>query len=68
MPLSIDELAGHEPNMIECRTERIANNFSRCLVKNADCEHGLAAGTVNIYCMHPNRLDFEYAAFLDPPP
>lgn len=68
MPTAIDELAGHEPNMIECRTERIADNLSICLVNKPGCEYALAAGAVKIYCMHPHRLDFEYAAFLDPPP
>jgi len=60
--------AGKEPNMIECLTERIANNLSRCLANNPTCEHALAAGPVRTLCMHTNRRDFEYAAFLTPPP
>lgn len=68
MQIPIEKLAGCEPNIIACRTERIAHNISRCLVNNPECEHALAAGAVTMYCMHPHRLDFEYAAFLDPPP
>lgn len=62
------DVAGKEPSLIECRTERVANNLSRCLANNSACEHALAAGQSRTLCMHENRHDFEYAAFLTPPP
>jgi hypothetical protein len=68
MSISVDEMTGNGPNIMECRTERVANNLSKCLANNSVCEHGLSAGPTRTYCMHPHRLDFEYAAFLDPPP
>lgn len=62
------DVTGKEPSLIECRTERIANNLSRCLANNSVCEHALPAGPTRTVCMHKNRRDFEYAAFLIPPP
>lgn len=61
------DVTGQEPDLIECRTEPIANNLSRCLANNSACEHALPAGPRTL-CMHRNRRDFEYAAFLTPPP
>jgi hypothetical protein len=55
------------PNIMHCRTERLANNLSRCLSNNSLCDYGLTAGPTKTYCMHPNHHDFEYAAFMDSP-
>jgi len=68
MPLSVQptDLNEKEPDLMECRTERIANNLSLCLINSAQCEHALAAGPKRTLCMHENRRDFEYAAYLDP--
>lgn len=68
MEKNLQDQAAKEPNLIECLTERIANNLSRCLANNPTCEHSLAAGPTRTLCMHENRRDFEYAAFLTPPP
>ena len=62
------EVGEKELDLIACRTERIANNLSRCLANTSTCEHALAAGPTRTLCMHKNRRDFEYAAFLTPPP
>ncbi|HEY4743749.1 MAG TPA: hypothetical protein VIH45_03765 [Desulfuromonadaceae bacterium] len=68
MKKPLQDVTGQEPDLIECRTERIANNLSRCLANNSLCEHALAAGPTRTICMHKQRRDFEYAAFLTPPP
>jgi hypothetical protein len=68
MPISVQptDLIDNEPDLMECRTERIANNLSLCLTNTAQCEHALAAGPKRTLCMHDNRRDFEYAANLNP--
>jgi hypothetical protein len=68
MKTHLRDVIEKEANLIECRTERIANNLSRCLANNSACEHALPAGPTRTVCMHKNSRDFEYAAFLTPPP
>lgn len=60
------DVTGTEPDLSVCKTERIANNLSRCLANNSTCEYALAAGPRTI-CMHENRRDFEYSAVTPPP-
>jgi hypothetical protein len=66
MLTSMDDLSEYGPNIMHCRTERLANNLSKCLTNNSLCDYGLTAGPTKTYCMHPNRQDFEYAAFMEP--
>lgn len=68
MKIPQHDVTGNEPDLSVCQTERIANNLSRCLANNSTCEHALAAGPTRTICMHNNRRDFEYSAFLSPPP
>jgi hypothetical protein len=68
MKITMQDPTGKEPDLMECLTEPVANNLSRCLANNPTCEHALAAGPTRSICMHKNRRDFEYAACLTPPP
>lgn len=38
-----DDLSKSEPNPDECRTERVVNNISICLIGNDKCRYALAA-------------------------
>ncbi len=53
-----DDLSKSEPNPDECRTERVVNNISICLIGNDKCRHALVATYAKAYCLHPKHDSF----------
>ena len=47
-----------EPDIRECMTERVTNEFSRCFGNHNDCKFGLVVGKLSTYCMHPDHREF----------
>lgn len=52
------DLSENEPNLEECRTERVVNNISRCLIGNTKCKYALVATYAKAYCLHPKHGSF----------
>ncbi|RII25080.1 MAG: hypothetical protein CXR30_19255 [Geobacter sp.] len=53
-----DDLSKKEPDLDKCRTERVVNNISICLVGNDKCRYALAATYAKAYCLHPKHASF----------
>ncbi|QEM67538.1 hypothetical protein FO488_04835 [Geobacter sp. FeAm09] len=59
MSIPIQNFSGSEPNVEECRTEHIVDDFSRCLAHNVACRYAIPAGTTSSYCIHPDHGAFQ---------
>ncbi|KAB0664005.1 hypothetical protein F6V25_14420 [Oryzomonas japonica] len=59
MSIPIQNFSGSEPNVAECRTEYLVDEFSRCLAHNTACRYAVPAGNTSSYCIHPNHTAFQ---------
>jgi|GEM_PF-1094250 len=55
MAIPVQNVSGKEPNLSECATEHVVEEFSRCLSNNTACRYAVPAGTTSCYCIHPDH-------------
>ncbi|GFE61976.1 hypothetical protein [Geobacter sp. AOG2] len=59
MAIPVQNVSGKEPDLNQCATEHVVEDFSRCLSNNTACRYAVPAGTSSSYCIHPNHRSLQ---------